>query len=694
MKKLLFTIMGGVIAYSSTYAQTLDRSIWPKAGPAPTVHFAQPKIVNLPNGITLLIVEDHTVPEVRMSFSIDRGVIKEGDKAGVLSLMGEMLNEGTQKHSKAEFDEAVEQMGSSVNLSSGGGNFLALKKYTEATFQYFVEALKEPAFAQSSFDKVQKQALTALKSNEKSAAAVSSKAVNALNYGKNTALGEFETPETVGNITLADVKDYYKQYITPSRSYVVISGDISNAEAEKMVKKYMGDWTGTKLTLPVITPVSNPVKTEVDLVNLPNVVQSKIVVSNLVNMKLSNPDYFSATIANQILGGGSESRLFKDLREKKAYTYGSYSSIGTSREQSLFKATAEVRNEKTDSAVYAIQRNIEALRKTLPTNEELDGAKAIYSGSFAIGMENPTLGANLAMNILKYDLPKDFYNKFLTNIDAVTPQQVQGAAQKYFNYDQSRIIVTGKAEEYMPGLKKMGYTVKTFDTNIDPVDLSAANAVNTNVNASAVVAEYINKIGGESAAKGLNSFIANGEVSIQGMTLQFEQKAMAPNKEYMSMSMGGNAVMKQVFNGTTGYAMQMGQKKEMSKDEVAKSASNKYLIPQLSYTSAGYTLKALADETLDGDNCHKIEVTLPSGDKTVEYYSIKTGLLLKDVTTTKQGDMSVETSKIYTNYQKVGDVLLPFGLKLVITVPQGSQEIPITIKDYKVNSGVSASDFD
>src|SRR6185436_3242971 len=126
----------------------IDRSKRPKPGPAPVISFKDPVMYKLANGITVLVVENHKLPKVSATYSIDAGPILEGEKAGTLDLMGSMLSEGTTKMTKAEFDEAVDQMGANVNLSANGGNVGALTRYFDNAFTLMTEALKSPAFTQ------------------------------------------------------------------------------------------------------------------------------------------------------------------------------------------------------------------------------------------------------------------------------------------------------------------------------------------------------------------------------------------------------------------------------------------------------------------------------------------------------------------------------------------------------------------
>lgn len=692
MKKF-FIIAAVSLLTQGISAQTIDRSQKPKPGPAPVITFGDPVIYKLANGITILVVENHKLPKVTASYSIDAGPRTEGAKAGVLSLMGAMLNEGTTTKTKAQFDEAVDQLGADVSASSNGGSASALTRYFPQAFALLAESIRKPAFPAASFEKLKSQAITGLKASEKSAKAISERVVNALAYGKTHPIGEFESEATLNSITLADVKAAYQKNVTPSRGYLTFVGDIKPEAAKALAEKAFGDWKGIALTLPVLAKVNNPAKTEVDVVNVSNAVQSEITVVNLVDLPMSNPDYFPILLANQILGGGSESRLFMNLREKHAFTYGAYSSTGSGRFQSKFSANAAVRNEKVDSAVVEFLREINTIRTAKVSVEELQNAKNLYNGSFALGLENPARTAAFASNILINNLPKDFYRTYLQKLNAVTADDILRVTKKYFNHDNTRIVVVGKTDVFVPGLKKAGYTVNTFDANAEPVKASAVTSTVAVKPAKDVIANYIAAIGGEAAVKKITSLQQNGEMEMQGQKLTVTMKNLAPNASTMEISMMGQTAMKQAFNGTTGYNMQMGQKKELTGDDLAEKKAEKGIVSQLFYTTDGTKLESAGTAKVGTADAYKITVTSPAGKQKTEYYDVKSGLLLKEEKTVKAGTMEITQSVEFGDYKKVGEVLFPHLLTQNIQSAQGSQEFAIKISEIKVNPPLKAEDF-
>ncbi len=693
MKKIYITAIGSLFLLNAIAQVKIDRTKQPKPAPAPVISFADPAINKLANGITVLVVEDHKLPKVTATYSIDYGPVTEGNKTGVVNIMGQMLSEGTTKMTKAEFDEAIDQMGAEVNLNAGGGSTAALTRYFDKAFMLMAEALRNPVLPKESFDKIKTQTLTELKSNEKNAKAISARVVSALTYGPNHPNGEFETEETINAIKLDDVKNAYKKYITPSRGYLTFVGDIKPEQAKALAQKAFADWKGASLSLPKLDLVNNPEKTEINFIDVPNVVQSEITVANLVDLPMSSPEYFAVLLANQILGGSADARLFMNLREKHGFTYGSYSSIGTGRFQTTFQATSSVRNEKVDSALTEILNEINQIRTEKVSAKELADAKALYNGNFALGLENPATTARFASNILINDLPKDFYRTYLQRINAVTLDNVQQAAQKYFNYNNTRIVVVGKAETVQQGLAKLGYNLKVYDKYAKPVAAAAKETVDIKVDADAIISKYITVIGGENELKNITSVAITGTMEAQGATLDVTEKRMAPNMELMDMNMGGQAIVHQVFDGKSGYQVQMGNKQDLPAEELAERKETKGLFQQMFYKDAGYKLEVAGIEKVGGNDAYKINITSPSGIKNTQYFDVATSYLVKTERSLTVNGQDIQQSIELSNYKKIGNVFFPFTNSLSIQTPMGAQDFTIQVKDIKVNEDVSVADF-
>lgn len=698
MKKIVILIIASLgISFAGFSQVKVDRSKKPAPGPAPVITFKDPAMYTLPNGMTILVVEDHRLPKISASLIIDAGPVKEGDKAGVTELLGQMMQEGTTTMSKAKYDEAVDQIGASVGVSASGAFASGLTRFFPEAFGLMTSALRNPSFPEASLDKLKKQTITGLKNSEKNASAVASRTLDALSYGKNSALGEFITVKSIDGINLQDIKEAYKNSITPSRSYLTFVGDITPDAAKALATKYLGDWTGRKLQLPSIADVPNPAKSEINFIDMPTAVQAQINVGNLVNNPMNNKDYFALLLANQILGGGADSKLFMNLREKRGFTYGSYSNLGSGRWQSMFNANAQVRSDKADSAVAEIVNEIIAMRDGNITADQLATAKAKYNGSFALGMEDPARSARYASNILINNLPKDFYRTYLQKINAVTLEDIKRVSRNYMNESNTRIAIVGNADKIMPKLLRLGYPIKKYDIYADPVidvapaDRVAQTPVTTDkISAYSIVEDYLKAIGGKEALKKINSVSETMTAEIQGREIGGTMKKMMPNKSVMEMKMGEMSVYKKAFNGTNGYNSQMGSQKDMTMDDIKQEQDDAGIFPQLNYTNGDkYKLEYVGAGKVDGEPTYRLKVTLPSGKTTVQQYSSKTGLLLQEDRTTNVNGQDVDIVLNFSNYKKVGDILIPHTLKQ----NAGGQEITLNTTEVKINEGVTEADF-
>ncbi len=697
MKKILLLMLGTCTLFAANAQVKIDRSKKPAAGPAPVITVKEPAMFVMPNGITVLVVEDHKLPKVSASLIIDQGPIKEGDKAGMISLLSGMMEEGTTNMSKADYDKQIDQIGANVNVSANGASASALTRYFDKAFSLMANGLQNPAFPAESLEKLRSQTLTGLKNADKSAEAVASRTWSALNYGKNTAFGEFETVETIKNISLDDIKNAYKQYVSPSRSYLTFIGDITVPQAKAMAEKYLGNWKGPKLTLAQIPDMPNPKTSEIDFINMPTAVQAQLNVGNLISNPMNGKDYFPLLLANQILGGGADSKLFMNLREKHGFTYGSYSSIGSGRYQSLFNASAQVRTDKADSAVAEIIKEILAMRDGNITPEQLATAKAKYNGNFALQMEDPARTARFATNILINNLPKDFYSTYLQKINAVTIDDIKRVSKAYLSEGNSRIAIVGNADKIMPQLLRLGYPIKKYDVYANPVvdEMPVKNTATTpattdKVSAYSIVEDYLKAIGGKEELKKVNSLQFDFSMELMGRTMTGVAKQMNPSLNVQEIKMGTMTVFRRGFDGTNGFTMQGGQSKDMGMEEINLEKDKKGIFPQLNYFSGNdFKTEYIGAGKVNDEPTYRLRVVSPSGKTTVEHYSIKTGLLLQEESSFTLEGEPVEAVVTYADYRKVGNIMLPFSQ----TQSQGGQEFTLVGTTYKINEGVTAADF-
>ena len=661
MLKKLYIISGLAIGLMAN-AQ-IDRTKAPVSETAPQINIGKSQQFKLKNGLTVIVVENHKLPTVRVELSLDLPPIAEGNKAGLSEFVGSMMRAGTQHFTKEQLDEKIDFLGSDFWTFDRGAGVSSLTSRLDETLALLQEVVLYPTFTnQEEFDKNVKQVITGLEADAKSSDAISNRVKDVLLYGDHP-YGEFMTEESVKNIQLADVQQYYKKYFVTSNAYLVIVGDIKTNEAQKLAEKYFGQMpVGVKATSNFSVP-KNIAQTEIDIIDLPSASQSVVSVINLAPLKKSNTDFSAAVLGNFILGGDSKAHLHRNIREDKGWTYGAYSSLTNSKDViGVFDANAKVRNNVTDSTVVEFMKEIKGIVNNKVTPDELKTAKKQQTGYFAMRLEKPETVANFALTEIKEQLPQGYYQNYLKNIAAVTPEQVQQAMAKYVLPNQSRIVIVGKAEEITAGLKKLGYPVNFFDKYGKPTTEPVAKKVVTDITAAQVVDKYIAAIGGKAKLEIIKNLQQVYTTTLpNGLDLILTDTKVSPNQFVTILTapaMGNAEVSKNFFDGKSGYEKSLQGQEVYDAEKVKKLAAENALFSQLAYGNQA-VLTGIVN--IDGKETYEMVV----GDKK-EYYDTKTALLIREIRKEKQGEQDFEITTNFSDYVEVNGVKIPQTMEVLI----------------------------
>ncbi|SUZ68130.1 uncharacterized protein METZ01_LOCUS20984 [marine metagenome] len=681
MKKIIITILLLIIS-TSVFSQ-IDRSKPPKSGPAPVINLGKPSTFTLKNGLKVIVVENKKLPRAYASLDVDNYPDFEGDIKGVSSLVSALMGNGTKNQSKDDFNEEVDYMGASLSLSAGGGYASSLKKYFPRIMEMMSDGLLNPLFTQEEFLKERNILIDGIKSSQKSVPDIASQVGDKLFYGANHPYGEFATIQTVENITLEDVQNYYSTYAKPNNAYLTIVGDVDYKEIKKLVTSLFKGWKKGKLPEYEMPTVNDVSKNEINFVDMSNAVQSEITVGNIINISMANPDYFALRLANQILGG-SGGRLYENLREDKGFTYGAYSGVTTSRYVGNFYASTSVRNEVTDSSVVEIINEINRIISDNVSESKLASVKEKFVGNFIMSTERPSTIATFALNIDKYNLPSNFYETYLDNFQKVTVEDIKRVTNKYFKNNNLRIVIVGKGKDVILSLEKSLYEIKYYDTNGDITE-KPDYSVPTGISANGVLLNYLEAIGGKEKVESVNAVSLLGEAEFQGMKLQLMNINAKPNKLVVMMMMMGNVLMKQAFNGEEGYIQQQGVNNPFPQEEIDKLKKSSLPFEEIGWID-NEDVKFSSIESEDGKELYALEV---NGD-TYVYYDKETGLKIKQTQSASMPDgTKVSQTTYYENYISVDGILFPH----IIKVPMGPQNMDFNMIQIVVNPEVSDSDF-
>ena len=686
MKKFIYSIVALFAAFTLTAQVTIDRSNAPTPGPARIPTIASYESFELKNGLKVFVVEDHKLPRISMTLLLDRDPIIEGEKAGYVSIAGDMIGAGTSTRSKAELDEEVDFMGANLSTGSSSINVGGLSKYTDNLITILSDVLLNPSFPEDEFTKLKSQMTSGLQANADDPDAISGNLKGVALYGLNHPYGEVMTDVSVEAITLEDCKAYFNTYFRPNIAYMVVIGDITVKDAKKKLGKALKKWEASEVPALTYAKTAMPVASRVVMVDKPSAVQSVVWLGNVIDLQQGHVDIEPLRIANQILGGGMSGRLFTNLREDKAFTYGAYSNFGVDQLNSTFGASAKVRNGVTDSAIVEFLYEIDRIRTEQASEDDLIAAKASLSGSFGRSLESTSSAASFALNIARYGLPTDYYNNYLSRLESVTAEDVLRVSKQYMNIENITITVVGKAQDVAAGLNAFG-TVEYYNKDGRSTESPTFLFMPEGVSLINVFNGYYTALGGIENLKALTAIHQEASIEIPGMpgTLSMNTAKMSPGSFMMEQTMQGMTVMKMLYkdgkgekSGMQGSGALEGEELEDLKSQAA------YVVDELGWLVEIEKFNFEGQTILDGKSVYQVS----KEDKTF-YFDLATGLLYKSTETqeTPQGEISVTTT--VREWQEIDGI----KFQRVIEQTAGPQSYVITVDSIKLNSEVKKSLF-
>jgi len=687
MKKITLSICALALA-ATAMAQPLDRSIRPKAGPAPEIKLGKTESFTLPNGMRVFVVENHKLPAVTVSIQLDVKPELEGDMAGYEEMVGELISAGTKTRTKDQLNSAIDAIGGRISASSESIFGNSLKKHQTTLLDLMSDMLINADFKQAELDKLKTQAMSGLEAAKNEPDAMLENVTSYINYGPEHPYGQVTTEATVKAITLDRCKKYYETYFRPNVAYMAIVGDVTMAEMKPLIEKYFGKWQKADVPVANYPAAKKGNGTRVGLAARDAAVQSVFNITYPIDLKPGEPDVIKAKVANDILGGGSQGRLFLNLREVHGWTYGSYSGIKQDDVSGSFTAYTKCRNAVTDSAITETIREMNKMQTDLVTNEDLQNHLASMTGSFAMGLESPQTVAQYAINIERYKMPKDYYTNYLKNLNAVTAADVQAVSKKYITPSNANIIVVG-SEEMAAKLEKFG-KVEMLDNYGRPAAKTTAVAAPAGITAKEVLKKYNDAIGGDKAINGIKDIKTVHTAELQpGMTLSVIEMKKAPGKYKEAVEMMGAVQQKTVLDGAKGYVEAQGQKQPLEGEELEitkeRSDIQSNLHPEKFYKNM--ELKGI--EKADGKDVYVVEFTNNNDKKSKQYFDVTTGYLVKRVVSQEEATITFDFSD-YKEVPGANGYKMPYSMKIIGLAP-----IPVNtvLKTVEINKGIADTEF-
>ena len=428
----------------------LDRSKEPVAGKAMSLKLPPMQRITLTNGLKVVLAERHEAPVVNLQMMVDSGYAADSTALpGVASLTLRMLEEGTATRKSLEIGEELERLGAtfgaSINLDGAFVGMNALKATLPQALGLYADLVRNPAFPQNEFARLQKDRLAAIAREKVDPQGIALRVVPALMYGQGhvyarTANG---TEDAVGRMTRGDLANYHATWFKPNNATLLVVGDTTLAEITPMLEKTFGGWKGGEVPKKVIATVPAPTKPLVYLIDRPGALQSVIVGAQLAPPR-NSPESLPLEIVNDVFGGTFSSRINMNLREDKHWSYGVRSLVQPAIGQRTFMSISPVQTDKTGDALKELVREY----KGVAGERQITGAELKFAqdnrtlrlpGSFETAGQ---LGGAYT-TIVQYGLPDDYYNTYTEKALALTPEQANALAARSFLTDRLVWVVVG-----------------------------------------------------------------------------------------------------------------------------------------------------------------------------------------------------------------------------------------------------------
>jgi len=434
------------------------------------VKLPRPKEGTLSNGIHLIVLEDHRAPQVSFTLQIPGagGFFDPAGQVGLASVTAAMMREGTTTRNTLQISEQLETMaatlGSNTGTSSMDGTVSgsALTEHVDKLFDLAADILLRPTFPEEEFAKYRQRSLAGLNQQRSSANFLANELWSKVIYGDHPAGRVAMTPASLSAMTRAQLVDFHKAHYVPDNAVIAMAGDISYADAQKLIESRLGGWAKTGMPAPSATEPAAAGPARVYLVDRPNSVQTTLIVGTQA-ISRTDPDYDVLQLMNAVVGGGPTGRLFTHLREEKGYTYGAYSGLVAGRFKGNWSAQTDVRSEVTEPALTDLMDELRQIRDVTVPAKELQDKKRSLVASFALSLESPQQVLNYYVSSWIYKLPADYWDRYPERVMAVTPAQVQAAAKTYLDPGKVQIIAVGDGKKIESTMRKFG-PLDTYDT--------------------------------------------------------------------------------------------------------------------------------------------------------------------------------------------------------------------------------------
>jgi len=436
--------------------------------------------VVLPNGLTVVVVEDKRLPLVsyRLAFRVG-GAFDPPGLPGLIDLLAGLLPEGTESMTSREIAEDVARMGASLSAGANSDYTIvaasALSQFNDRILELMADVVLHPSFPENEVELAKQNTKESLRQQRAQPSFLASEMVSRVMFGDHPYAIVAPTPESIDRSSRDEFVRFHRSKFVPNGAVFIVVGDVSHDDILRKVESLFSTWErGEQLESNFPAP---PVRTRrtAYLIDRPGSAQSNIIIAN-TGITRTSPDYFPLLLMHTVLGANASSRLFMNLREEKGYTYGAYSNLDARRTAGTFRATAEVRSPVTGDSLKEFFYELNRIRDDRVSDKEIADAKAYLTGVFPIRLETQEGLTDQLVQIKMLRLPDNYLEVYRDLVQAVTVDEIQRVAQKYVKPDEAALIVVGDGSAVLEQIRPYCQDIEIYNTSgkRKPVDGSVA----------------------------------------------------------------------------------------------------------------------------------------------------------------------------------------------------------------------------
>ncbi len=633
----------------------------------------QPERVTLDNGMTIYLLEDHTLPKINFSAMIRKcgEYLEPTDKIGLASMTGEVMRTGgTGAMTGDAIDEELEAIGAYVETYigavSGGANAGGLSEYSEKILGIVADVMRNPVFDEDKIELAKTGERTAISRRNDDPMGVCIREYIKLIYGKNSPYARHPEYATIEAVTRDDMIAFHNQYVKANNIQLGVVGDFNRDEMLALVKKYFGDWEKGTTTTPDPPDVEYTYPQTINYAEKTDVTQSNILIGH-IGGRMGDPDYPATIVMNTVLGGSFGSRLTDRVRTKMGLAYAAQGHFSFNYDYpGIFYAFASTKLESTVEAIRAMIEEINSMQTREPSPDEMKRAKDGWLNSFVFNFDSKREILSRMMTYDYYGMPQDYLQQLKEGVENVTPQDVIEVARRKLRPEAMQILVVGKAEEFGEPLSALG-AVNEIDITIPKPEAEEFTASGDEMaKGRELMMKAAESCGGAAGFKSIQSLIYEAKVTVntpQGaMTLDMTSIEVPPDKAAQTIRtpMGEQNI---VFVGDAGWISAAGQSQAMPTGQLEEQKKNArrdmvYLFAHVDQDDYP-DVAAKGTEEFDGRQAERLDFKTVTGDQFTVYLDPETyrPMGMKYMGETMQGPGEVVEKM--SDYQAYGEVMLP-----------------------------------